>query len=136
MMRINAARKSILADNSEQFRTIQREKNPSSRKQVPRSKKQQIKMWRALKLNFWTKLWNSVKRKLWVLKLVSTLQQNYKLQIISRSQVFKICYFHGNSFKNCFQRVALKKSNFRIHNCYFSSTTDPFFLMLKCFSCK
>ena len=40
MMRINAARKSILADNSEQFRTIQREKNPSSRKQVPRSKKQ------------------------------------------------------------------------------------------------
>ena len=43
MMRINAARKSILADNSEQFRTIQREKNPSSRKQVPRSKKQQMK---------------------------------------------------------------------------------------------
>ena len=40
MMRINAARKSILADNSEQFRTIQREKNTSSRKQVPRSKKQ------------------------------------------------------------------------------------------------
>ena len=39
MMRINAARKSILADNSEQFRTIQREKNPTSRKQVPRSKK-------------------------------------------------------------------------------------------------
>ena len=38
-MRINAARKSILADNSEQFRTIQREKNPTSRKQVPRSKK-------------------------------------------------------------------------------------------------
>ena len=43
MMRINAARKSILADNSEQFRTIQKEKNPTSRKQVPRSKKQQVK---------------------------------------------------------------------------------------------
>ena len=43
MMRINAARKSILADNSEQFRTIQRDKNPSSRKQVARSKKQQTK---------------------------------------------------------------------------------------------
>ena len=43
MMRINTARKSILADNSEQFRTIQREKNPSPRKQVPRSKKQSLK---------------------------------------------------------------------------------------------